>query len=337
MKTKIRILSLLLIAFMMLSLVSCNKEQEPKAEPKAQVGVLKGPTGVGAVKLYEKNSLVDSIGKYDIFMYETANANALVTNVLNGSVDIAAVPINTAGILYNKTNGGVSIIAANALGVLSMVGYDEMTDIKQLKGVTIHTVNKGATPEYILRYVLEKNGLDPQKDVEILFYSTPADAVAAATAYHNQGKVSVAMIPEPALTVNLTKSPELKLIFDMTDEWDKVSTTKLIQGVVVVRNEFLRDHPDVVATFLDDYSESVGFVNGNHSEAAKLMVEYGIVNNEAVAEKSIPNCNVVCITGTRMKESVFSMLEVLYGSNPASIGGALPSSNICYVASNEAK
>ncbi|MBQ9116666.1 MAG: ABC transporter substrate-binding protein [Clostridia bacterium] len=332
MKKAIRILSLILAVVMTVSMVACGKKQESGELAEVKVGVLKGPTGVGAVKLIEKDSSGKTIGKYDIDLYETANANALVTNVINGSVDIAAVPINTASILYAKTNGGVKVIAANALGVLSIVGYGDIAEISQLKGAIIHTVNKGATPEYILRYVLQQNGLNPDTDVDIRFYANPADAIAASVVFESQGTTSVAMIPEPALTVNLSQSPDLKVLFDMTEEWNKVSDTRLVQGVLVVRNEFLEKNPEAVDMFLEEYSESVGYVNGYPSRAAKLLVEYGIVNNETVAKHSIPNCNVVCITGSPMKKNVSGMLGVLFGSNPASIGGKLPAEDFYYVA-----
>ena len=44
----------------------------------------------------------------------------------------------------------------------------------------------------------------------------------------------------------------------------------------------------------------------------------------AVAEKALPYCNIVCITGAEMKEKLSGYLQVLYDQNPESVGGKLP-------------
>ena len=359
MKKTLRILSLLLIAAMLFAFAACgntpdNGENESnenennndgnnennnddgnteKEYAKLNVGVLKGPTGVGAVGIADKanakkNGSTDANaitkGNYDIEFYETANVAALQTNVINGSVDIAAVPINAASVLYNKTNGAVQIIAVNALGVLSIVGTGEYDSITDLSGTTIHTINQGATPEFILRYVLAENGI--ADSVNVQFYSTPNEAVAKAL---TDG--GVAMIPEPAVTSVQKQNANVKVLFNMTEEWDKVSDTKLVQGVLVARKEVIKNHPEEIALFLKEYSASVEFVNNNPTEAATSIVNYGIVAAAPIAQQAIPGCNVVCYNGTTMQNDVSAMLEILFNAAPNSVGGKLPDSAIYYV------
>ena len=60
-------------------------------------------------------------------------------------------------------------------------GIDEGLDVykrQDLKGRTILSTGKGTTPEYVLRYLLTKNGLDPDKDVKIEYYSEASEAVS---------------------------------------------------------------------------------------------------------------------------------------------------------------
>ena len=78
-----------------------------------------------------------------------------------------------------------------------------------------------------------------------------------------------------------------------------------------------------VAAFLADYAASVEWVNTNTADAAARIGDMGIVD-AAVAEKALPYCNIVCITGQEMKQTLSGYLQVLFDANPASVGGSLP-------------
>ena len=100
--------------------------------------------------------------------------------------------------------------------------------------------------------------------------------------------------------------------------------------MIVARREFAETYPDVIDSFLASYGESVTYVNENISEAAQLIEKYDIVP-AAVAEKALPKCNIVCITGTEMKEKLSGYLGVLFDQLPSSVGGTLPSDDFYYV------
>lgn len=337
MKKSISILLACALLLTVLFAVGCDNGDKDSSGDKdgdktelvhANVAVLKGPTGVGAVKLADDSANGRTEGDYTVSFYETANVTDIVSNVTNGSVDIAAVPINLAATLNAKTNGGVQVICANALGVLSLVGTRELTSISELRGATLYVVGQASTPEYIVRYVLTENGLDPNSDVTLEF---SADANAAVSNIGTDGN-TFAVIPEPAVSVNLAKNSSLKLVFDMTEEWNKVCTTDLVQGCLVVRRGFAAANPKTVETFLREYSASVSYVNENVSAAADLLVQYSIIANKAVAEKAIPRCNCVCVTGADMKSAVSAMLSVLHSADPKAVGGSLPDDSFYYVA-----
>ena len=65
--------------------------------------------------------------------------------------------------------------------------------------------------------------------------------------------------------------------------------------------------------------------------AAALVVKAGIVAKEAIAEKAIPACNVVCIEGNDMKTALSGYLQVLYDADPSSVGGSLPGEDFYYL------
>lgn len=310
-----------------LTLVSCKDKTEDVEGTTIKIGVLKGATGIGVAKLKKDSDDKVTVGNYDIEFYETSSVKALTADIINGTVNIAALPINTAASLYNES-GKVRVIAANALGVLSIIGKEDIASIADLKGKTIHTTGQAATPEYILNFLLEKNGLDPEKDVTVKFY---ADGTKAAAGAITEG--GVAMLPEPATTSTLFKNSDLKLLFNVTDEWNKVSETKLIQGCLVVNTDFANEHKAALDNFLKEYESSISYMTSEESAegAAALTVEYKLLQNAKIAAQSIKRSNMVCITGKEMKKDVSAMLTVLYNADPDSINGKLPEKDFYYV------
>ena len=120
--------------------------------------MLKGPTGIGAVKLMSDSDAGNTLNKYTFSL--SSDPTDISGGIVNGSIDIAACPLNLASVLYKKTNGNVQMLAINTLGTLYIVSKDPtITKLADLEGKTIVTAGQGATPEYVLNYLLEKNGL----------------------------------------------------------------------------------------------------------------------------------------------------------------------------------
>lgn len=292
-----------------------------------RVGSLKGPTSMGLMKLMKDAEEGNAANNYT-FTMETA-ADALLPKMIQGEMDIVLVPANVASVLYNKTEGGVTVIDINTLGVLYMVsGDDSLTDISSLKGRTIYLTGKGTSPDYVLHYILEQNGLS-ESDVT-LEYKSEATEVAAVLANEPE---SIGLLPQPFVTAACAQNENLKVIFDMTAEWDAVqgeSGSRLVTGVTVVRNEFLQENPAAVNKFLEEHKASAEFANTNVEETAELVAAQGIIEKAPVAKKAIPNCNITYIDGEEMKAALSGYLNVLMEQNPESVGGKLPEDDFYY-------
>ena len=315
-----KILAAVLALCMVLSLTAVSL-----AEPVARVAGMKGPTAMGMVKMMQD----DAGATYDfnvIVAIDEINAK-----LVKGELDIAAVPANVASVLYNKTQGKLQVLAINTLGVLYIVENGEsIQSIEDLRGKTIYSAGKGATPEYALNYVLSQNGIDPEKDVTIEFKSEQAECLSALLA--NEG--SVAMMPQPFVTTAQTKAEGIRVALDMTEEWAKLqegaeNPSAMLTGVVVARKEFVEKNPEVVNAFLDSYKASVDFTNENVAEAAAIIASYDIIP-EGVAKKAVPHCSIVCIEGAEMQTKLSGYLNVLFEQNPAAVGGAVPADDFYY-------
>lgn len=316
------VLSVLLTAGI---LAGCQKAPEEKVI--MNIAGLKGPTSMGIVKMVENRKGSDQDLYYSFEMY--TSGDEIVPKLVKGEIDIAAIPANLAAVLYQKTEGGISVIDINTLGVLYVVeNGDSIQSFEDLKGKTIYMTGKGTTPEYALNYLLAAHGLSAE-DVTVEF-KTEATEVASIL---QESENAIGLLPQPFVTVAMMQNEALRIALDLTEEWEKVQPeeeSSLVTGVTVVRNEFLKEHPSSVNTFLEEHKTSADYANNHIEEAAALIESYDIVK-AAVAQKAIPYCNITCITGSEMEEKLSGYLAALFEQNPASVGGKLPDEAFYYI------
>ena len=323
MKKFVMLLSSLLIGMTLMTGCGAQGDAQPSA---VNVIALKGPTAMGLVGFMD-GAEAGRITDHEYHFEIAAAADEVTPKLVQGQVDIAAVPANLASVLYNNTEGSVQVLAVNTLGVIYIVESGDMvSDISDLKGKTIYASGKGATPEYALNYILAQNGIDPEKDLTIEWKSEHAECLSALMAEEN----AIAMLPQPFVTTAQTKSDKIRVALDLTEEWDKLDVdSSLLTGVVVARKEFVESNPSAVEAFMEHYGASVTFVNENVEDAAALIEKYDIVPS-AVAVRAVPQCNIVFITGDEMKRKLSGYLAVLLEQNPKAVGGKLPDDDFYY-------
>ena len=317
--------SLLLSAALLVGMMACGAFAA-KSNSGVRIAGLKGPTTMGLVNLLDMERKGTATQHYDLQLYGAADE--IVPKLIKGELDMAAIPANLAATLYQKTNGGIQVMAVNTLGVLYVVEKgNTIHSFADLKGRTILSTGKGTTPEYVLRYLLTQNGLDPDRDVKIEYCSEASEVTAQMAAAK---KDAIAVLPQPYVTAAQMKDSSLRVALDLTKEWNKVCDTQLITGVTVVRTEYAKQNPDIVANFLKDYETSITAAQTNVANTAALCEETGVVAKKAIAQKALPQCNIVYRVGDEMKADVNAYLQVLYDASPAAVGGKLPDAAFYY-------
>ena len=351
MKHMKRLLALLLTLALVFALAACGNNDtgsntqtttNAAAVPTAadysgkaiNVAAIKGPTGMGMVTMMDNEHYNFSL---------TSDPTEVATLLATGKVDIAACPLNLAANLYQKTNGGVQMLAVNTLGVLYLLTNGvTINTVSDLAGKTIYATGQGATPEYILADLLQANDLS---DVKVEYLSEHSELAAKLAS----GDVQIAVLPEPYVTVAADKNSSVTVALSLTDLWnDAHPDTRLAQGCVVARKAFIDSNPDAVAAFLADARASVEYVNVNPLAASDLMVSHEIVDEslfavpadtaekkQAAAASSKANnvigrCNIVLIEGAEMQAIADANFAVLYAADPTSVGGKLPDASLYY-------
>ena len=323
MKRSIKLLSLLFTALILFTaLFSCDRFAPLDKELEINLAVLNGTTGFGAAKL-----MTDAKGGNTTLNYRftvESDATLITAGLINGSIDIAALPTNAAAAVYKKTDGGVKIAAVNTRGVLYLVNNGEkvtVNSISDLEGKTVYC--PAQNPAFIFEAICRESGVNVIIDTA---YAQPADLRTAVAS----GLVDLAVLPEPMVTIAKSANDKLVTSLDLTEEWERVyGENTLMQGCIVVRTRWAEEHPEELDEFLKAYKESVEYTVANPSNAAELIVSAGVFAGKApVAARAIPNCNIVYIDGDEMTTSLSVFFEKLYSVNPASVGGTLPDSEI---------
>ena len=336
-----QILSLAIAVLMLFMFVSCDKTpsestnpaetsstetetQQPDTSLPVRVSVLNGTTGFGIAKLMNDHKNNTATLNYS-FSVES-DASIITANLIKGDIDIAALPTNAASTLYNKTEGDVTVLALNTLGVLYVIeNGDTVKNLSDLEGKTVYC--PAQNPAFIFEAICKKGGVNVTIDTT---YAQPAALMSAIAASEAP---MLAVLPQPVLTVAMSKNPSLKIALDLTQEWkNAVESDSLVQGCVVVRTEFLNQHKTEILKFLEEYKASIEYINQNPAEAGEMVVDLGIYTGAAaVATKAIPSCNIVYMDGVAMKDALSAFLNIMFDFKPASIGNALPNEDFYFI------
>ena len=101
---------------------------------------------MGAVNMMAASDAGELAQEYE---FTVASApDEVVGKIANSEADIAAISTNLAAKLYAKTEGGVTVLGVNTLGVLSMLEKEKtVSSVADLAGKTIYTTGQGANPQ----------------------------------------------------------------------------------------------------------------------------------------------------------------------------------------------
>ena len=326
---KIKLLCTLLLAGALAAgcCLTAAAEETPAEDTVVRVGAMAGPTAMGMVRLMEEAGLGETENTYE-FADLMTDASAFVAPLSAGELDIAALPSNLSSVLYNKTEGGIQVLAVNVLSVLNIVERGEsINSLADLAGKSIYATGQGATPEAVLRYLLKENGVDPDADLEIHWCADTTEALS----YITQDAEAIAMLPQPFVTAACAKVEDLRVALDLGAEWDSLDNgCSIVTGVLAVRREFAEAHPDEVAAFLDEYAASEQYVTEQPEEAAALIEKFGIVQSAAMAQKALPACGITFLSGEECKAALEGYLQILADTDPAMIGGKMPGEDFYY-------
>jgi len=321
------ILSLTLFVVLLGGCTSNKNTQETVNAEKTNIKVI-APSGaptLSMIKMFKENP---SLGENVEVDYESVKSTDVLSSMLmSGEADIAIVPTNLAANLYNK---GLSykLAASNVWGVLYLASSEEIHKLDDLKGREIYTMGRGLTPDIVFRYILEKNGIDPETDIDLKYLTGGTELASSLIA----GESKIALIPEPMLSNVLIKRNDINVSFDIQEEWAKVTglSSSYPQASLIIKTDLIKNNPDFVEAFLKEFEESINWANENPTEAGNYSEELQTDLTAKIVEKGIERINMKFVDAYESKQAVETYLNILLEYSPESVGGRLPDDNFYY-------
>ena len=183
------------------------------------------------------------------------------------------------------------------------------------------------TPDVLFRYLLQKNGINPDRDIT-LDYSFPthidlANAVAA-------GQTDLGVISEPLASMVIQRNKAVRRIFDLNDEWSKYEGIPIAETAFMAKKSVIKNNREMVEKLISGYEASTKWLNQNPDSAAMLIVKYNILPNYDVALNAIPRSNLNFIRARDIIQQIEEYLNVFYQMNPDIIGGKIPDEKFIY-------
>ncbi|MDD2329789.1 MAG: ABC transporter substrate-binding protein [Bacteroidales bacterium] len=319
-----RFLSLLCILSVVLLSNCTNRNGKNNQKTAVTIATLKGPSAMGMIRF------IDSLNHVENACIEVEIVNEPIQvrkMMLDNKADFAVLPTTMAAITYNK-GLEYKLIAIPVWGTLFLFGNDStITCWEDLRHKKVHVMARGMTPDVLFQYLLKKNGIDPQKDIT-LDYSFPthidlANAVAA-------GRAELGVISEPLVSLVIQKNKQVRAVFDLNREWEKIQGSPIAQTALLVKKEIIEKNPRLVEEVLAAYEKSSLWVHENPDSAAVLIAKYGILPNARVALQAIPGSGLHFVRARNIRSQISDYLNVFYNMNPRIIGEKMPDETFYY-------
>jgi NitT/TauT family transport system substrate-binding protein len=281
-----------------------------------QVAAIKGPTGIGMVKLFEDPPAVGEGIVTGFTAY--ASPDVLVPKLIQAEVDIAALPGNLAVNLYNR-GAPYSLLGIIGNGMLYLLTSDPgVTSLESLAGKTVQNVGKGSTPEFIVRHILDKKGLA----IDVQYRYAHAELAQLFIA----GRETTAILPEPFATKALLAKPGTRIAADFQKEWAALHPRQPVypMTVLVAKKTLFRELPHALENFVREYRKSQAWVKANPEAAGALAEKFGFGIGAKDAVQAIPRCNLVFVDAAQARPLLEEFLSVFLEFAPEAVGGKLP-------------
>jgi len=219
--------------------------------------------------------------------YEKAGVNVEMVEFKGGSEALKAVMGGSADVVSGYFDHCVNL-AAKGQHLQSFVVYDrypgfalvvspkhsaEINSIKDLANKKIGVSAPGSSTDFFLKYILKKNGVDPNS-VGVIGVGLGASAIAAM----EQGQVEAAIMLDPAVTILQNRDKNLKILSDTRSQKDTLAVFggEYPGGALYTKAEWIAAHPKEVQAMTNAIVSTLKWIHSHTPEeiADKMPAEY---------------------------------------------------------------
>ncbi|SDH90794.1 NitT/TauT family transport system substrate-binding protein [Actinokineospora alba] len=309
MKTRLSRLALAGTVALSLLAAACSRTEGPKDAAADGPSTDKGPaaelrlgffpnvTHASALIGLEKGLFAKELGNTKLVPTKFNDGPTEVSAFLGGSLDAGFIGSGPAINAFAKSNGeAVRLIAGGTSGGAQLVVSGDITKPEDLAGKTVVTPALGNTQDVSLKKWLVEKGLEDKVQVTNRENPQTFDAF-------KKGEVQAAWLPEP-WSSRLVLDAGAKVLIDEKDLWKdgKFPTT-----VLLVRTQFLKDHPQTVQALLRG-----------------LLAANDFAKTDVAGAKTAVNTQLQSLTGKGLAAPVIDRAFTSIELNPDPLAGTFP-------------
>ena len=280
-RTATAITTLGLVAVMMTACASAAADSgDGTAAPvdEVRLGYFANVTHAPALVGLEEGLFEDALGDVDVTTQVFNAGPAAIEALSAGAIDATYIGPNPSINTFIQSGGASArIVAGAATGGAALVVREGIDSPDDLAGTTLASPQLGNTQDVALRNWLADEGFETDTsgggDVQV----TPTENAQTLTLFQ-QGELDGAWLPEPWVS-RLILDAGAHVLQDEADLWEDGAFPTT---VLLVRKEFLDQHPDVVADLLKGHAAAVQWIADNADEAP------GVINGAIEAETGKP-------------------------------------------------
>lgn len=327
---KRKILLYVSIAIIIIAAMGCQADSGEPESVETETKNIKfyyqdGTPALTVAKLAKENPEIHENITIDYVMQKSPDL--LVAEIIKEGADIAIIPSNLAAQVFNK-DLSYKVVGTPTWGAMYLTSTEDIKEIEDLKGKEIYTFGKGLTPDLVLRYFLSKNDIDPDTDVKITYLNSASEMGPAFLS----GKTNLAVLPEPLLTVVMSKNEAAKVIFDLNQEWSNASGAEkgFPQSCLVIKIDLIENNIEFVESFIDNFEASRKWAIENPDELGEYSEELEISVPKDTVKKGIrwTNPEDFTINGSLSEYEIY--YDAILDFAPDFIGGKAPSEDLYF-------
>ncbi|MDQ1615081.1 MAG: sulfonate transport system substrate-binding protein [Actinomycetota bacterium] len=220
---------------------------------------------VGIKKGYFKSALASDGATLKALDFNSGSDT--IDALLSGSLDATYIGPSPAISAY-ATSQNVSIISGATSGGASLVVSKNITSASDLAGKTLATPGQGNTQDVALKYWLKQKGYQVSPDGQGDLTVIPQDNSLTVQQFQ-QGKIDGAWVPEPYASILVGLGG--KRLVDEASLWPQ---GKFVTTQLLVNNDFLKAHPDLVDALLKGQIQANDYIAKNSDAAKQLTGDY---------------------------------------------------------------
>ena len=218
-------------------------------------------------KIYEKHGL-------DVELVLVKGSGQTSSAILGGSLFAAPVAVPQV-MLANLAGADLVNIAHTVPGVQSkLLVKQEIKRPEDIKGKRIATSSIGSLGDFLFKYIIRKNGMDPMRDVIWLSIGTPQERLQALSS----GRADAADLSYPI------DAQALRLGFQVL--WDARKEVVYPSMSVVTRRKTVQDDRDTVMLMLRSHVEAIAYFKTHKDFSMKVLAKYLRTNDQELLEGS---------------------------------------------------